>query len=165
MLTEWIGVPVSFLWSTWAAACIVWRSRELMGGFNQNRTTRLNIGHLFLNIFINDLFPFIEKWTLYYYPDENPMPHSSSTLPNYALAAELILVGLIKMEWKRALLNNNLWNYCPTRLMELNWIWTGIASLNVKSHLRLWESLLTIRRRSVTASILPVSKLSGSLML
>ena len=40
------------------------------------------LGLLLFNIFINDLFHFIEKCTLYNYVDDNSMSHSSSTLQN-----------------------------------------------------------------------------------
>ena len=71
----------------------------------------------------------------------NRLQRLSSTIQNVLLTAELLLIGLIRTEWKRILMNSNLW-YCPiTRLIKLKWNWIRIPFSNLKSQARLWESL------------------------
>ena len=53
-----------------------------MDGINQRLPQGSILGPLLFNIFINDLFLFIENCTLYNYADDNSMSYSSTTLQN-----------------------------------------------------------------------------------
>ena len=55
------------------------------------------LGPLWFNIFINDLFLFIEKCTLYNYADDNSMFHSSLTLQT--VLSNLLIDCRIAVEW------------------------------------------------------------------
>ena len=68
-----------------------------MDGIKQRGTPRLNWGPLLFSIFINDLFLFIEKCTLYNYADDNSMSHSSSTLQT--VLSNLLIDCRIAVEW------------------------------------------------------------------
>ena len=55
------------------------------------------LGPLLFNIFVNDLFLFIEKCTLYNYADDNSMSHSSLTLQG--VLSSLLSDCKIAVEW------------------------------------------------------------------
>ena len=55
----------------------------------------------------------------------------------YSLTAELLLNGSVIMEWKQTLINSNLWYYCQTWLMTLNWSWMKIHHSDLKNLSRL----------------------------
>ena len=55
------------------------------------------LGPLLFNIFINDLFHFIEKCTLYNYANDNSISHSSSTLQT--VLSNLLIDCKIAVEW------------------------------------------------------------------
>ena len=58
------------------------------------------LGPLLFNIFINDLFLFIENCTLYNYADDNSMSYSSTNLQNVLsnlrIDYKMLLIGLKK---------------------------------------------------------------------
>ena len=66
---------------------------ELSKGVHQGSI----LGPLLFNIFINNLFLFIEKCTLYNYADDNSMSHSSSTLQG--VLSSLLNDCKIAVEW------------------------------------------------------------------
>ena len=102
------------------------------------------LGPFLFNIFVNDLFLFVEKCTLYNYADDNSMSYSSSTLQGVLSSlhndCKSPLSGLVIMEWKRTLQNFNLWYCHQTRLMTSNWNWMRIPYLSLKYQSRPWES-------------------------
>ena len=138
---ELIGLPLSVLWTTWVKIGTARSSwAELTKGLPQGSI----LGRMFFYIFTGDLFLFIEKCILYNYADENSMSYSLSTLQNVlqiqSLTAELLLIGLALMEWKRTLINSILLHCRQIRPMTLNWNWTRIPHSDLKNQLRLWEA-------------------------
>ena len=68
-----------------------------MDGINQRVPQGSISGPLLFNIFINDLFLFIENCTLYNYADDNSMSYSSTTLQN--VLSNLRIDCKIAIDW------------------------------------------------------------------
>ena len=98
------------------------------------------LGLLLFNIFINDLFLFIEKCTLYNYADDNSMAYSSTTLQNVLSNLRTLQncywLVLKKTAWKPIQTNSNSWFCLRMPQMTFNSNWTGIPLLAPKDLLK-----------------------------
>ena len=79
------------------AACKNRNRTKPMDGISQRVPQGSILGPLLFNIFINDLFRFIEKCTLYNFADDNSMSYSSSTLQT--VLSNLLIDCRIAVEW------------------------------------------------------------------
>ena len=110
-------LPHSLLIAKLHAYGVDWSACELLADYLSHRLQRVKIGTarsslaelskgvpqgsilgpLLFNIFVNDLFLFIEKCTLYDYADDNSMSYSSSTLQG--VLSSLLNYCKIAVEW------------------------------------------------------------------
>ena len=109
-------LPHSLLIAKLHAYGVDWSACELLADYLSHRLQRVkmgtarrswaelskgvpqgSIGPLLFNIFVNDLFLFVEKCTLYNYADDNSMSYSSSTLQG--VLSSLLNDCKIAVEW------------------------------------------------------------------
>ena len=86
------------------------RSSDLQKGFPKD----LFLGPLLFNIFISDLFLFIEKCSFYNYADDNTISYSAPCLSDVLLSLQSDCYrasGLLTMAWKLIQINSNLLSY------------------------------------------------------
>ena len=89
-----------YIYASPLAACQDWNRTKLMGGAKQRCTPSPQssiLGPLLFNIFVNDLFLFIEKCILCNYADDSSMSHSSSNLQG--VLSSLLNDCKITVEW------------------------------------------------------------------
>ena len=130
------------------AACKNRNHTKLMDGINLSGTTRLNFRTHYCLIYslmtcfilLKNAASIIMPMTIQCLIRHRPCKLSCQI---YSLTAELLLNGLVLMEWKRILINSNWWFYRQTRPMTLNWSWMKIPHSDLKNQSRLWESSQT----------------------
>ena len=110
------------------------------------------LGPLIFNIFINDMFYFIEKCSLYNYADDNSLSISAPTADEVYWISNMIVkyhyAGISKMVWRQIQINSNfsyllliqlrIWNLnlklmkilpLPRNLLWNFWVYTLIVAL------------------------------------
>ena len=75
----------------------IWTARSSWAELSKGVPQGSILGPLLFNIFVNDLFLFVEKCTLYNYADDNSMSYSSSTLQG--VLSSLLNDCKIAVEW------------------------------------------------------------------